>query len=345
MKTATFFRTFLLLTVLLVAGSFFNRAHAQYQSFFGNSITEYSTIGDEVDFSTDHDPTWLGAGTYYFTIRKADTIFINGINYYVGQNSTNRPVYIREDTTFGRIYRYEYDCEYLVCDMSLSIGDTFYVPFTGMCWSSDKYPVPIIADTIFYINGLKYIQFRTIYEDIYVVMDNLGHPDSTIMPIPNLYSVEKHGIPIMFIEGIGPNFGPEGECWYSGGEGSWFQNGQLETWPNPFLLCVGKDGNLVFMSDERAGCYQYSPAQVKENTIASFSIYPNPAHNTLNVKFENSPAQKGMFYITDMVGRIVYSQDISEQHMKISIKRLQSGLYVATWIAGGEKQSVKFIKK
>lgn len=344
MKTPTFFRT-LLLTLLMAAGGFVNHAHAQYQSFFGDSITEYYTAGDWVNYSTDHDPTWLGAGTYRFIIRKSDTISFDGINYFVGRNDFVWPVYIREDTTLGRIYRrHEGLCEYLVCDLSLSVGDTFYVPFDGFCDTYNE-PLPIIADTIFYVNGLKYIQFRTIYEEIDVEMDIYGHPDTTFIPLPNLYGVELHGIPIMFIEGIGPNFGPEGANWHTGGGGCWFQNGQLEPHPNPFLLCVHKDGNLVFMSDERAGCDQYGPAPVKENTIASLSIYPNPTHNVLNVKFEDSPVQKGMLYITDMVGRVVYSQEISEQHLKINVKRLQSGLYVATWIAGGKKQSMKFVKK
>ena len=345
MKTTTFFRILFLALLVVAGGGFTNCAHAQYQSFFGNNITEYDTAGDFVNYSTDHDPTWLGADTYRLTIRKSDTISFDGINYFVGRNDFVWPVYIREDTTLGQIFRYKGECEYLVCDMSLSVGDTFYVPFTDMCWYSDKEPLPIIADTIFYVNGLKYIQFRTIYEYFYVEMDNHGYPDTTFIPLPHLYCMEKHGIPIMFIEGIGPNFGPEGENWHTGGGGSWCDNGRLgRTDPNPFLLCVSKDGNLVFMSDERAGCEQYGPAPVKENAIASLTIYPNPAHNILNVKFKNTPVQKGTLYITDMMGRVVYSQTTDDSHLRVNIKNLDAGLYIVTWLSGEKKQSMKFIK-
>lgn len=341
--TRTLFQPLFLLTLLIVAGGIFNRAHAQYQSFFGENETYYTTLGDPMWYCTDPDPYWTGGHSYGFRIRTTDTTTVNGIRYYHQVESPTWWVYLREDTTLGRMYRYAWEEDILICDMSLSVGDTFWMPFDGMNSGLVDYtPVPIVVDTIFYVNGLKHIQFKTIFEDYY--LDDYG--DTVVVPIPYLYSEVIHRKPILFIEGIGPNFGPEGMNWHNGCGGSWFANGQLVEHPSPFLLCVHKDGELVFMSDERAGCVQLSSAgRVGDSKKTDFTLYPNPTRNILNIEFDNLSVQKGTLYITDMVGRVVYSQETAEQHLKINVKRFQSGPYVVTWIAGGKKQSLKFIKK
>jgi len=100
---------------------------------------------------------------------------------------------------------------------------------------------------------------------------------------------------------------------------------------------------LVYMADERAGCSQRI-LSVKEEKSYKWTVYPNPAHNTINIKFENTTLQKGTLYITDMVGRVVYSQTTDDSHLRINIKNLDAGLYIATWLSGEKKQSMKFIK-
>ena len=346
--TQTLLKSFLLLTLLIVAGGFTNRAHAQYQSFFGDSITEYAIQGNVVGFISDYDPHYLAGQTINISIYKEDTMTIGDFCYYGNgiYTSTERHIYIREDCTLGRLYRYDpsVGTEYLTCDMSLSVGDTFWVPYDGYCLADGRTPVPIVADTIMYINGLKHIQFRTLYGC------ELG---GEFIPCPTLYCEDIHHLPILFIEGIGPNFSPFG--WYDFDDwgqchGSWFTADNTlhcDYWynDNPFLLCVHKDGELVFMSDERAGCWQPNGGLVNDDNKKAFTLYPNPTRNVLNIEFENLPVQKGVLYITDMVGRVVYSQETAEQHLKINVKRFQSGLYVVTWIAGGKKQSVKFVKK
>jgi len=334
--TRTLFQPFLLLTLLMVAGGIFNRAHAQYQSFFGNNITEYFIQGEGVSYVTDYDPAWLLGNTHNYLLSKNDTAIINNHLYYRGGSFTN--AFLREDTITGRIYRYDpiLDEDIIICDMSLSVGDTFWMPFDrSRSYNGVEYgkPVPIIADSVLFINGLKHIIFRKPY------------------PCPVLYDEEIHHHSILFIEGVGPNFSPFG--WLNGlwenCSGSWFETDSslicgYGHW-NPFLLCVHKDDELVFMSDERAGCWQNNNVSIKEDKKDVFVLYPTPTRNILNIVFENLPIQKGTLYITDMVGRVVYSQETAEQHLKINVKRFQSGLYVVTWIAGGKKHSVKFVKK
>ena len=347
MKTPrAFFRAFLLLTLLVAAGGLTNRAHAQYQSFFGHDTTEYAIQGFGCSYVTEYDPEYLYGNTSEYLLRKRDTVNINNHYYYkIWQES----IYLREDTIMGRIFRYDpfFAEEVLICDLSLSVGDTFWMPFDKQhSYNGEEYgrPVPIIADTIMYINGLKHIQFRTIYEDY----DELGGP---IIPWPALFAEGVHHHPILFIEGIGPNFSPFG--WLNnmaeGCDGSWLTGDNITHFGyghnNPFLLCVHKDRELAFMSDERAGCSQMNGASIKDKQKILFNIYPNPTRNILNIEFENMPKRKGVLYITDMVGRVVWSQETPERHLKINVKRFQSGLYVVTWIGVGKKHSVKFVKK
>ena len=333
MKTTTFFQTLLL--TLLMAGAITNRAHAQYQSFFGDSITEY-TIGT---FETMYDPYFFGRESHTLTYNSNDTILFHGKTYHKTMPMGWEHYYIREDTTLGQLYRFDMqtDTEYLICDMSLEVGDTFVFPRKP---DAGTMSISGVVDSVVYLNGKKTILFRT----------DMASNNPCNCPI-SLYfeSAADDEIPFMFIEGIGPNYTPFGwtdnptwEC--EGGYfvyvyGSWTWNISY-----PLLLCVHKNGELVYMADERAGCSQ-SILSVKEEESYKWTIYPNPAHNSLNIKFENMPMQKGMLYITDMMGRVVYSQTTDDSHLRVNIKNLDVGPYIATWLSGGKKQSMKFIKK
>ena len=345
MKTNIFFRTLFLALLVVAGGRFTNCAHAQYQSFFGDSITQYSIVGMGIGFVSDYDPEYLPGYTCLYGMQRNETVFIDSFYYYKFEG--DGVVYLREDNSYGRIYRYDptVGTEYLTCDMSLSVGDTFWVPYDGYGLMDGRKPVPIVADTIMYLNGLKHIQFKTLYE-----YDSGG---GEILPCPTLFCEEIHHLPILFVEGIGPNFSPFGWLDFDGwGQcyGSWFAADSIlhceyGEHDNPLLLCVHKDGELAFMSDERAGCWQSNYASIKKEKEQTFSLYPNPAHNTLNIKFENTALQKGILYITDMVGRVVFSQTIDDSHLRVNIKNLDAGPYIATWLSGGKKQSMKFIKK
>ena len=146
MKHTPFFQA-LLLSLLLVAGGFINRAHAQYQSFFGDSITTYNLAGACVNY----DPFALGGSfMYYPTVNRADTVRIDDKLYYRSdyEFGWNNYSCVREDTTTGQLFYYYthngYSAEICMCDMSLSVGDTFRVAFDP--WDSGA----IVADSIIF---------------------------------------------------------------------------------------------------------------------------------------------------------------------------------------------------
>ena len=71
---------------------------------------------------------------------------------------------------------------------------------------------------------------------------------------------------------------------------------------------------------------------------AAFSIYPNPANNILNIISENA---NELITISDISGKIVYSEKTSDKQSSINISQLSAGMYI---IRIGSK-TAKFVKE
>lgn len=313
MKRHFFFKALVL--ALLLVSAFVNRVYAQYESFFGDSITQYNLAGECIWY----DPLALGGAVmYYPTINRNDTVRINDKLYY----STDYELsyihycpyyvccsYVREDTTTGQIFLAwcEDTPELCICDMSLSIGDTFCVP---------EFIPPIVADSIAFINGKKVIYFHQTSEAVYYC---------------GIYG-DECDLPIMFIEGIGPTYGPFG----------W------DLWSNRacVLLCMYKDGEFVFaLDEENLGCEQDPLVSVKENTSLEIYIYPNPARRNITVKLDDSFTGNGQIYVRDAIGRVLIAAKTNSKNIKLNLNNLQKGVYIITYIENNEKFSKKIIKE
>ena len=323
MKHTPFFQALLLSLLLVAGGAFINRAHAQYQSFFGDSITTYNLAGECVSY----DPLALGGSfMYYPTVNRADTVRIDDKLYYSSDyiyswygGSLHRSC-VREDTTTGQLFYYYtrngYSAEICMCDMSLSVGDTFRVSFDP--WVSKA----IVADSITYMNGKKVIHFRRIgCAEIYYCdfFNDYGEP-------------VIYDLPIMFIEGIGPTYGPLGpDVWsYSG----------------CVLLCMYKDGEFVFaLDEENLGCEQAALVKVEENQDWGWTVYPNPCHRYLNIRFDETVQNNGLLYVTNMAGCVVFSQKMCNREVRIDVRNLAAGIYTVTYKTSGTKISKKFVKR
>ena len=323
MKTRNFFKTLLLLVLLVVAGGFGQQAKAQYQSFFGDSITTYNLAGECVSY----DPFALGGSfMYYPTVNRADTVRIDGKLYYRSDYNCGwdePPSCIREDTTTGQIFRYYshngYSAEICVCDMSLSVGDTFRVAWDPWCSNT------IVADSITYMNGKKVIHFRRIgyaeYAEIYYC--------DIVTDYGDLVSFD---LPIMFIEGIGPTYGPLGPDPWS--------------WRGCVLLCMYKDGEFVFaLDEENLGCEQEPLAKVEENQDLEWTVFPNPCHRYLNIRFDEKVQSNGLLYVTNMAGCVVFSQKVCNREVRIDVRALSAGIYTVTYMSAGTKKSKKIVKR
>ena len=314
MKTTTFFRILFLALLVVAGGAFTNCAHAQYQSFFGDSITTYNLAGACVNY----DPFALGGSfMYYPTVNRADTVRIDDKLYYRSdyEFGWNNYSCVREDTTTGQLFYYYthngYSAEICMCDMSLSVGDTFRVSFEP--WEARA----IVADSISYMNGKKVIYFHRIGNaEIYYC---------------DCYAME-YEVPIMFIEGIGPTYGPLGAD-------VWSLSGCV-------LLCMYKDGEFVFALDEdNLGCEQAALVKVEENQNWEWTIFPNPCHRYLNIRFDETAQSDGLLYVTNMAGCVVFSKKMHNREMRIDVRNWAAGIYTVTCKTSGTKISKKIIKK
>jgi len=325
MKPQTLFKTLLLLVLLVAAGGISQQAKAQYQSFFGDSITECSIGGNSV--AKDYDLNFFGVESYELSWTCSDTITINDNHYFQINNPypiwewMDNNIYLREDANMGRVYRYDpnCDCELLTCDMSMEEGDTFLFPYSVQYYGVDENPSFGIVDSVWYNNGRKIIRLQSDIEFISRRIDT-----------------------VIFIEGIGPTYSIMG--W---GEGQIDCPGSCEGYSGwyPILLCVHKDGELVYMADERAGCEQIPGCNIEDREESVFQLYPNPVKNSLNIQFNESFARNGTLYVTNLGGGVVYSQQVIGLSLHINVQGLPAGTYMVTYIENGKVSSKKFIKQ
>ena len=150
MKTT---RLYTLLALLLMAGGVTMQAQ-EYESYFGTDSTRLNVLQYCID--------WVSTG--YMEINTADTVHVNGHDYLHatprGFFFENAELYFREETSTGRLYRYFPmidEEEVLLCDMTLTVGDTFYhIDSWGMAH-------PSVVESVSFENGRKVIRFALPY--------------------------------------------------------------------------------------------------------------------------------------------------------------------------------------
>ena len=142
-------RIYTLLALLLMAGGVTMQAQ-EYESYFGADSTRLNVLQYCID--------WVTTG--YMEINTADTVHVNGHDYLHATPRRfffeNVDLYFREETSTGRLYRYFPmidEEEVLLCDMSLTVGDTFYqISNWGMAH-------PSVVESVSFENGRKVIRF------------------------------------------------------------------------------------------------------------------------------------------------------------------------------------------
>jgi len=76
-------------------------------------------------------------------------------------------------------------------------------------------------------------------------------------------------------------------------------------------------------------------------------LYPNPTDKILNVSFSN-PITNYLVNITDMNGRLIYSEEIKknqEKHFEIDVEKMLPGVYFMNVIDSSKRTVFRFIKK
>ena len=87
---------------------------------------------------------------------------------------------------------------------------------------------------------------------------------------------------------------------------------------------IGASRDFVYNSHKIGGCWNASSRQANILEEKEFSIYPNPAKHTLQIRAE------GKVIIYNTIGTIVKQIDVKEGESIIDISDLRSGLYIVT---------------
>lgn len=343
-------------------------ARAQYMSFFGDSTWRYQVTyitQPPEDYSNypPEQPNQLGVycKTLSYSFRRDN--YING-SYYLSVPlqcsdwnwGIEDEAIISEDTVFGRLYQ----SNYLICDMSLSEGDTFV--HKGMCFNFyhgcygpddiDVYRQWIQTDTISFrmiVDSVRYVSNRKI-----IHLSLLDHQEDYFFGTGNGNLLSDYHLSIRFIEGIGPTYGLLSHCMYP--------QDSIDYYPEPghhvysynwiinlhpwlgLMQCMYKDDVLVYMAHEDLDCNQTCMDLIKYPDI-SMNLYPNPATQFVVLDMSAGQELNGLVVITDMMGKVCRQQKAESTSCRISVADLPVGMYFLTYFDGKKKVTKKFLKE
>jgi len=332
MKRALFTTT--ILALLLMCAGVVRGQKTGYMPVFPDDPTTFNVAVPVNCYSTDPIVDYLGCVITQSITGPNETTMVQGKEYKIFTHYSSVGFYVREDTLTGRIYRYypELDTEVVVCDMSLSVGDTFRMPDVmdrvqygpgsnyWYYYYSETNKLTVV-DSVVYVEGRKIIYLKPFgtqgsNESFLFSGDDRFFPEL----FPNL----------RFIEGVGPTYSPFGYI----NEGSGKMN---------MLLCVYHGDSLIYMRHPILGCEQWGSG-IYEYPNSSMKLYPNPANNVVNVEFEGVENPQGVLTISNIAGIVVFSQECNSTVMQLDVSRLKSGIYMVCFRNGKGRIVKKFVK-
>ena len=79
--------------------------------------------------------------------------------------------------------------------------------------------------------------------------------------------------------------------------------------------------------------------------ISYFQIYPNPASESLTVNYTGDIFANSEIVVTDLAGRLVLRQSLTDSQQLLDVSRLQAGMYVLLLMEGEKRvKSERFVK-
>jgi hypothetical protein len=100
-------------------------------------------------------------------------------------------------------------------------------------------------------------------------------------------------------------------------------------------------------SDVYSNVAANSLVSVAENEDVNFSIYPVPANDRINIQFGYNATEIISLNITDLTGRIIYSEDFNDSHQgqvhTINSSNYAEGMYLLHVISAGNRSTKKIV--
>lgn len=318
---------------------------AQYMSFFGDSTWKYHITyltnqpEDYLNYPPESEPpTPLNAYCRTMVFRYDKGFFDDSTHHYLttphGGYGLCHSVY--EDTVYGRLYVDSYCWAdhpqtykgIMVCDMSLSEGDTFVLEDNGG-YPSQIWHYDTIGDRTMIVDSVRYIDGR---KNIFLSL--IDHQDDYFFGTDYVGQLSNHDFTVRFIEGIGPTYGLL--------PGRRAPHGAIDLHPSlGLMLCMYKDGTQVYMADEGLGCEQ-TCVGVEEHSPSVTTVYPNPTDDLLYIELAGAEIANITLY--DLQGRIIYSPN--SPNSPINLRNVPAGVYVLRVTgADGREYHRKIVKK
>ncbi len=281
MKTSTFLVN--LIVILFFNSITLNIASQPYKSIFGSSSTQWN----ELTYG-------LSSWTCILNPIKDTVIDLKTFKKicYSGDCPTvDYAVFIREDSTTGKVWGYEFyhNQERLIMDLSLNVGDTFKIYPNNLIY----YDTIAIVDSVYTENGLKKIRL-------------------------NLNSGFNYDEKLTFIEGIGTNFGIDYQVNFYALGGGWGQS-------DIYLLCSYKDGFLTYKNTFLDTCYLVWINIDEKANQQNIKVYPNPVKDVLNIEANNFSNKNIIIY--NSLGQIVLSADFTN-NLRLNLNSFKKGIYL-----------------
>ncbi len=87
--------------------------------------------------------------------------------------------------------------------------------------------------------------------------------------------------------------------------------------------------------------YNSIPVSVPENSEIQYSIYPNPATNDFNIRFERT--DRFNISVKDITGRTIFSQIYEGNHFQTDLGKFSKGIYLLEIESGQTRVSEKIV--
>ncbi len=87
---------------------------------------------------------------------------------------------------------------------------------------------------------------------------------------------------------------------------------------------------------------------LEQNTISiATTVFPNPFVNEINFSFSTSPGEKISAYVFDVLGRLVYSEEVKNENnsIKLNLVHLSTAEYLVKLSSEKFVHSAKIVKK
>ena len=138
-------------------------------------------------------------------------------------------------------------------------------------------------------------------------------------------------------------------------EGNFANFFQVDDWSEgvsePFYYEIFAQGNGLGMKiTNPSGDVAHFGNQILSHSSfqnVEWSIFPNPVSQLLNIQTDLNLTSEGHYQIFDAVGKLVQSNqfNFSNTHATLDVSQLNSGFYLITFNANGQKKTLKFLKE